>query len=166
LTFTAAPLIIADPDYDKKGKYFTNPDFQLAWVLNLGPKPAGKSGEEDNTGESDEEAKEEADIDPYRLTLRVGLIDGLTGGGFDLDFWRYFRITCEARARHRKEQDYLEDIHPYYARAYLSMRVFKYFRVFAGADNLADKAVMSFGISIQWEDKDIKNIIGIAGSAY
>lgn len=163
-TFTdvgdAAPLIIADPDYEKKGKYFANPDFQLAWVLNLGPRSAGKNTEEDG------EEEKEKDIDPYKLTLRVGLIEGLTGGGFDLDFWRHFRITCEARARHRNEKDFYEDIDPYYARAYLSMRVFKYFRVFAGADNLADKAVMSFGISIQWEDKDIKNIIGIAGSAF
>jgi phospholipid/cholesterol/gamma-HCH transport system substrate-binding protein len=154
-TFTdvgeAAPLIQVDPDYRHKGKYLANPDFQLAWVFNLG------SSDEEN-----EEQKEDA----YSLTLRVGLIDGLTGGGFDLDFWRHFRLTCEVRTRHRSPGSFYEDISPFYGRAYLSMRLFKYFRVYAGADNFADQAVLSFGVSIEWEDKDIKSIVGIAGAAY
>jgi hypothetical protein len=150
-TFTdvgdASPLIITDPNDERRGKTLANADFQLAWVLDLGPADVERE-------------------DRYLLTLRGGVIDSLTGGGFDIDFLRYLRISFDARDRHRDERRFYEDISPLYARAYLSVRLLKYFRVYAGADNLAHKAVMSFGVSIEWEDKDIRNIVGIAGSAY
>jgi hypothetical protein len=147
---SSSTVIVVDPNYERPGTYISNPDFQLAWVFNLG------SSDEEN-----EEQKEDA----YNLTLRVGLIDGVVGGGFDLDFWRHFRITGEIRSR-KNEKRILEKVSPFYGRAYLSMRLFKYFRVYAGADNFADQAVLSFGVSIEWEDKDIKSIVGIAGAAY
>ncbi len=162
VTFTdvgeAAPLIQVDPEYKNKGRYLSNPDFQLAWVFNLGES---KDGKDKQTRES-----KKKDENLCKLTLRVGLLDGLAGGGFDLDFWQRFRLTCEVRARHRSPGSHYEYISPYYGRAYISMKMLKFFRVYAGADNFAHTAVLSFGISIEWEDKDIKNIIGIASSAF
>jgi phospholipid/cholesterol/gamma-HCH transport system substrate-binding protein len=164
-TFTdvgeASPLLITESDYETGAKLKAGADFQMAQVLYLGPSPK-KDPEE--SGESGKKWRK--DGDQYALTLRGGLIDSQVGGGIDFDFWRYFRITADIRDRHRDTGRYFEDIDPFYARAYISVRLFKYFRVYAGADNLADQAVMSFGICVEWEDKDIRNIVGIAGSAF
>ncbi len=150
-----SPLIDVDPDYERKGKLIGNADFQLAWVLGIGGK--GEKNKEEQA--KDEKKSKEY---PAYLTLRTGLIEGRIGGGFDLDFWRYFRLTGEGRDRHRREGDYFEDIRPFYARAYLSMKFLNNFRIYAGADNIADKAVFSFGFSLMWEDKDIKGVLGLA----
>ncbi|GAI31140.1 unnamed protein product, partial [marine sediment metagenome] len=154
------------PEYERRGRYLTNPDFQLAWVFNLGESEDGKDEKPRESKKEDKEEDKKKDENLTRLTLRVGLLDGLSGGGFDLDFWQRFRLTCEVRVRHRSPGSHYEFISPYYARAYLSMKVARFFRVYAGADNFAHTAVLSFGISIEWEDKDIRNVIGIAGSAF
>jgi len=143
----ASPLIVTDPVKEQRKQYLVYADAQLAWVLDLGPSATKRENR-------------------YLLTARVGMLEGLLGGGFDIDFWRHFRITCEGRDYHADDRKRDELIYPFYARAYLSMKVLDYFRIYAGADNVVDKAVISFGVSIEWEDKDIKNIVGIAGSAF
>jgi hypothetical protein len=44
------------------------------------------------------------------------------------------------------------------------MRVFKYFRVYAGADNILDDCDFGAGLVLEWTDEDVKSIVGIAGS--
>ena len=94
------------------------------------------------------------------LTLKGGLIEGKFGGAVDLDFWEHYRLSAEARFTH-KEKKFNENVDNYLGRAYLSLKVFEYFRLYAGVDNFADHGEVMFGVSAEWEDKDIRSFVGL-----
>ena len=139
-------MITFDRDKQDKGYPITEIDFQLAFLLKL-------SGGEDTEPNND-----------VTLTLRAGLVEGEPGGGADIDFLKDFRFTVEGRDTHSDPTRFYEPMKPFLLRSYLSMRAYKYFRLYAGADNILDKCGFGAGLVLEWTDEDVKSIVGIAGS--
>jgi phospholipid/cholesterol/gamma-HCH transport system substrate-binding protein len=139
-------MITFDQEKQDKGYPVTEVDFQLAFLFKL-------SGGEDTNPNND-----------VTLTLRAGLMEGRAGGGTDVDFLKDFRFTVEGRDTHSDPDRFYEPMEPFLLRSYLSMRVYKYFRIYAGADNVLDDCDFGAGLVLEWTDEDIKSIVGIAGS--
>lgn len=135
-----------DEDKQSRGHPVTEVDLQLAFLFKL-------SGGKDNDPSND-----------ITLTPRAGLVEGRAGGGADIDFLRDFRFTVEGRDIHTDPDRFDEPIKPFLLRSYLSMRLYKYFRTYAGVDNILDDCEFAAGLVLEWTDEDIKSIVGIAGS--
>lgn len=104
------------------------------------------------------------DLDPWndwRIILKGGLLEGKFGGAIDVDFLRNLRLSVEARYTH-KDDKFDENIDFFLGRAYMSMRMFKYFRVYGGVDNFADHGALMLGVTAEWEDEDVKSFVGLA----
>jgi phospholipid/cholesterol/gamma-HCH transport system substrate-binding protein len=99
------------------------------------------------------------------LTLRGGLLEGTGGGGVELElFNRDLLLTLEGRAAHTDPNDFYEHIKPFLLRFRISYRVWEWVRLYVGVGNILDRAELLVGISIEWEDKDIKSVVGIVGA--
>lgn len=139
-------MITFDEDRQDKGYPVTEVDLQLAFLLKL------YGGEDTDPGND------------VTLTLRAGLVEGRAGAGTDIDFLKNFRFTVEGRDTHSDPDRFYEPMEEFLLRSYLSMRVYKYFRVYAGADNILDDCEFGAGLVLEWTDEDVKSIVGIAGS--
>lgn len=103
--------------------------------------------------------------DDLILTLRLGMLEGQVGGGVDIDFLDNFRISLEARYAHKDANKFHENINRYMARANISYRFFKYFRAYVGIDNFIENGALSFGVTAEWSDDDIKTLVSLVGAA-
>jgi len=139
-------VVTFDQDKQDRGHLVTEADLQLAFLLKL------YSGKDKNPGND------------LTLTLRAGLLEGKFGGGADVDFLKNFRFTVEGRDIHTDPNRFDEPVKNFLLRSYLSARVYKYFRLYAGADNIIDDCEFSAGVVLEWTDEDIKSIVGVAGS--
>ncbi len=102
--------------------------------------------------------------DDITLTLRAGLLEGQVGGGIDVDFLQNLRLTLEARTAHKDKGKFNENINRYLARAYFSFKFFRYFRAYVGIDNFVENGAVSFGLTNEWYDKDIKTLVTLIGT--
>ncbi|RME04312.1 MAG: MCE family protein [Planctomycetota bacterium] len=103
--------------------------------------------------------------DDLILSLRIGLLEGKLGGGIDLDFLKHFRLTLEGRTPHKDKGKFDEKIKGFMARSYLSARIFKYFQLYVGVDNFIHRPALTFGVTLDWRDEDIKTFVSLIGLA-
>ncbi len=112
------------------------------------------------------------------LTLKLGIIEGRFGGGIDLDFNMPFlydtslRFSFEARmAFADKDFDGAkinENIEPFLFRFEVSMFLFRHIRLFFGGNNLEglfDNIAWSAGLSFEYNEEDVRNLLGLFGLA-
>ncbi|MFH1422690.1 MAG: MlaD family protein [Planctomycetota bacterium] len=130
-------------DKQDRGYYVIKPDFQLAYLFDI----------------TNSETKEK--YSDTVITLRAGLIEGAVGGGVDVDFLKNFRLTVEARNSHSDTNRFDEHMSKPIMRSFISMRLFKHFRLYAGVDNILDDYGFCAGIVLDWDDEDIKGIVGL-----
>lgn len=136
--------VIYDVSAQERGKPLIQADFQLAWLFNLGPRKKSHTNE-------------------VVLTARGGLIEGKLGLGLDVSFLGFLRFTLEGRDVHTDTQRFYENVEPFLLRAYLTFKIGRFIRLYIGGSNLLDNPELCGGVVIEWEDKDIKSIVGIAG---
>jgi len=137
--------VIYDVAAQERGKTLTQVDFQFAWLFNLGPHDKNPAND-------------------VVLTTRAGLIEGKVGAGVDIDFLGWLRFSLEARDVHTDTKRFYEDIEPFLMRAYLTLKISRLVRLYIGGSNLLDEPEFCGGVVVEWEDKDIKSIVGIAGA--
>ena len=137
--------VIYDVAAQERGKTLAQADFQLAWLFNLGPHDKNPAND-------------------VVLTPRGGLIEGKFGLGLDLDFLGWLRFSVEGRDVHTDTRRFYEDVDPFMLRAYLTLKLSRYIRIYLGGSNLLDTPEFCGGVVIEWEDKDIKSIVGIVGA--
>ncbi|RKY13304.1 MAG: hypothetical protein DRP82_05570, partial [Planctomycetota bacterium] len=65
---------------------------------------------------------------------------------------------------HTDTKRFYEDVEPFMLRAYLTIKLSRYIRIYLGGSNLLDTPEFCGGVVVEWEDKDIKSIVGIAGA--
>lgn len=109
------------------------------------------------------------DLNPWNdvtLGLRAGIIEGKVGGGLDLDFLQAFRWTLEARDSHTDPDRFDEQIDTFLLRSEVSVRIWKYFRIYAGAENIAEDAVFLVGAQVEWFDEDIRGLVSLLATAF
>jgi len=143
-------------DYTRQqaGHVMVYPTFQLAWLFTL---------REGTLGKEERRAGHTLPLDRIVLTARGGLLEGKGGAGVDVDFLRYLRLTIEARDTHTDWDRYHEHISPFLLRATVGVRIGRIFWVYLGGSNLLDRAEVCGGITIEWEDRDIRSIVSVAG---
>ncbi|MCX7702478.1 MAG: MlaD family protein [Planctomycetota bacterium] len=101
----------------------------------------------------------------WAVVFRAGLLEGTGGGGIDFEFFeRRLLFTLEGRAAHTDPNRFYEPVEPFLLRFRASYLIWGFLRVYVGVNNILDKTELSVGISVEWEDKDIKSIVGIAGA--
>lgn len=104
-----------------------------------------------------------------RLTLRAGILEGRAGGGLEARVgvpWIDQEVTfgVEARDAYNSVDD--EDIDEDAAlitRAYVGTRFLKYFSARAGVNRLGNDPEFFLGISFEYEDEDLRSLIGVLG---
>ncbi|MCZ6602361.1 MAG: hypothetical protein O6952_05085, partial [Planctomycetota bacterium] len=143
---SGGPIIFDEDDQDE-GKAIVKVDVQIAQILFFGRE----------------------DLNPWNdvaVGMRVGLIEGKPGGGLDIDFLQAFRFTVEARDSHKDQDKFDEKIDRFMLRSELSVRIWKYFRVYAGVDNIVEDAGFLAGIQVEWFDEDIKGLVSLLATAF
>jgi phospholipid/cholesterol/gamma-HCH transport system substrate-binding protein len=105
-----------------------------------------------------------------KLTARVGLLEGKFGAGVDYDFDmpvldHPFKFTIEARDAYNsvKDEDLDENVGGAIVRAYLSTSIWGPFGAYAGASRLLDDPEFMGGVSLEYEDEDIRTFVGLLG---
>jgi phospholipid/cholesterol/gamma-HCH transport system substrate-binding protein len=109
-----------------------------------------------------------------RLALKIGMIEGKVGGGFD---WTIFdnrledsplsvnklELIFEARDKYDAgDIDYNEHVDTFIARTKLEYKFARYFFVSVGADNmLGDDPGYSVSIGFEYIDQDITTVVGL-----
>jgi len=134
------------------GDLVTEATFQMAQVLHINTDDKNPSND-------------------IFLTLRGGLLEGKGGGGVDLEFLkRTLTFTLEGRDTHTDPERFYEHIDPFLLRFRAAYRIplhkSLWLKFYAGVNNILDKAEFSAGICIEWDDRDIKSIVGVAGAAF
>jgi hypothetical protein len=104
------------------------------------------------------------------LTARVGLFEGQIGAGVDYEFFfpalgRNLRLTLEARQAYDDwvDQDIDERTRQPLIRAEVSAKIWKYLRLHLGASRLTDEPEFFAGITFEYEDPDIRYLLGMQG---
>ncbi|MFH1022529.1 MAG: MlaD family protein [Planctomycetota bacterium] len=102
-----------------------------------------------------------------RVTLRGGLLEGKLGGGVDVELpRRWGQAFVEARGMYETPDNIDEGRdNAYLLRAGVSLRVWKYFRVMAGADSLQERPGVFAGVGFAYVDRDITRVVGLMGAA-
>ncbi len=106
-----------------------------------------------------------------KLTIRGGLLEGKPGAGIDYDFKmpvvnHDFRFTVEGRDAYNDvdDEDYDEKAGTIW-NVEMSSRVWKYLRLEAGVSRLGADAEFYTGFVFEWEDDDIRKLVGLLSAA-
>ncbi|GEM_PF-3271034 len=109
------------------------------------------------------------------LTLRMGLLEGQFGGGVDFDVDLPYlqdsqlRFSFEGRVAFADTDfdgtEIDEDVEPFVARFEASLFLFGHFRLYAGAHNFFDRIGFTGGVSFEWHDEDIRDLVGLISLA-
>lgn len=106
-----------------------------------------------------------------RLTLRAGLLEGKVGGGIDYD-WAFpgthhdIRFTVEGRDAYNDvdDEDYDEHAGTIWS-SEISSKVWKYLRLEAGISRIGENSEIYTGFVFEWEDDDIRKLVGLLSAA-
>ncbi len=131
----------------------------------LGVSKLGTSGDEEEAEEVDEEEKYEVKFDlllarrfKERITLRAGIIESEGGAGVDYELTkRGIRFSVEGKA-----SDFSD---PFFLRCRFQYRVWKNCFLTAGVEDILDEPGALAGIRLEYEDNDLKYLIGAMGVA-
>jgi len=131
----------------------------------LGVSKLGTSEDEEEAEELDEEERYELKFDlllarrfKEKITLRAGVIESEGGAGIDYELAkRKIRFSLEGRG-----SDYSD---PFFLRFRLEYRIWKNCFFTAGVEDILDEPGALAGIRLEYEDNDIKYLIGALGIA-
>jgi len=114
-----------------------------------------------------------------RLTLRAGLIEGKFGGGVDYTVQSkekeiingkvkdkisdLLMFTVEGRTTYDDEK-FDEHLDNSLVRAKIRLKLFKYFHLEVGGDNLLNDPAFLVGFGFEYMDEDISKIVGLIGA--
>ena len=131
----------------------------------LGVSKLGTSKDEEEAEEVDEEKKYEVKFDlllarrfKESITLRAGVIESEGGAGMDYEAAKSrIKFSMEGRA-----SDFSD---PFFLRFRLEYRIWKNCFLTAGVEDILDEPGALAGIRLEYEDNDIKYLIGALGIA-
>lgn len=105
-------------------------------------------------------------LDDRSVTLRGGLIEGMPGLGLDyLTSWKGCPLVATLEGRSSYDDNRIhEDYDPFLLRAKVDLTLFKYFHVMAGANSLTERPRGMYGIGFEFQDQDLKYLIGALGA--
>jgi len=111
-----------------------------------------------------------------RMLVRAGLLEGKPGGGVELnwDDWLFFKypvlLTVEGRDAYNSvpNEDMDEEINGALVRAYGKVALaqsgfFRNIKLYAGANRITDRPEFMGGIGFEYEEEDIRTLIGLIG---
>lgn len=131
----------------------------------LGVSKLGTSGDEEEAEEVEEEEKYEVKFDlllagtfKEKITLRAGVIESEGGAGIDYELAkRGIRFSMEGRS-----SDFSD---PFFLRFRFQYRIWKNCFITAGVEDILDEPGVLAGIRLEYEDNDLKYLIGALGVA-
>ncbi|MFH1227582.1 MAG: MlaD family protein [Planctomycetota bacterium] len=102
-----------------------------------------------------------------RLTLRAGLMEGRFGGGVDYAPIKQNKdillLTIEGRKGYDTE-DFNEHVEDPIVRAMVRLKLFSYFHLDIGRDDILNRGGFFAGIGFEYMDEDISKIVGLIGA--
>lgn len=101
-----------------------------------------------------------------RMTFRGGLLEGKIGAGLDYATTYKgmpFVVTLEGRQAYDDERIH-EAYDPFLLRLKTDLTLWKYFHVMAGVNSLTDRPSGMYGVGFEFQDQDLKYLVGALGT--
>ncbi len=101
-----------------------------------------------------------------RMTFRGGLLEGKIGAGLDYTTTYKgmpFVLTLEGREAYNDDRIH-EDYDPFLLRLKGDLTLWKYFHIIAGVNSLTDRPRGMYGIGFEFQDQDLKYLVGAIGA--